>query len=266
MSRNHRNQLFIAALTFAVLAGAVVIDGQARAKSGEAAIYFQNGHHIIDKIVDISSTRLVLETEGHGEFPLRDIWMINFDLDGWNFPAERKRLTTGNHYVFLHNKGVSTGRIVDFSSDRRVFQFESGEEFPIGQISRIYFDKNVPRLLASAAKKAAKKKATKEAAAEAVSDNVWVGTFLRESSPLNPQSLQIILREDGTARMTFDRGGAQELGFNGRWEQIDAGSIRVTVTNQVVSTDTRVNVFGLEKDTLISLSGTLGSNVRLQRR
>ena len=262
MSRNHRNQLFIAALTFAVLAGAVVIDGQARVKSGEAAIYFQNGHHIIDKIVDISSTRLILETEGNGEFPLRDIWMINFDLDGWNFPAERKRLTTGNHYVFLHNKSVSTGRIVDFSSDRRVFQFESGEEFAIGQISRIYFNKSVPRLLATAAKKAAKKKATQEA----VSDNVWVGTFLRESTPLNPQSLQIILREDGTAQMTFDRGGAQENGFNGRWEHIDVGSIRVTVTNQVNAGDTRVNVFGLEKNTLISLSGTLGSNVRLERR
>jgi hypothetical protein len=262
MSGNHKKQLFLAAMTFAFLAGAVFIDGQTQIKNGEATIYFRNGHRIIDKVVDISNTRLVLETEGHGELPLRDIWMINFDHDGWNFPAERKRVATRDHTIILRNKSVSAGRIVDFSSDRRVFQFEGGEEFPIGQIRRIYFDKNVPSLLASAAKKAAKKKA----AEEPVSDNVWVGTFIRPGSLLGVSPLEIVLREDGTAQMTIDRGGAQELGLNGRWEQIDVGSIRVTVTNQVNSADTRVTIFGLEKDTLISLSGALGSNVRLARR
>ncbi len=260
MSKKH---FIIAAMTFVVLAASVFIDGQTRVKNGEATIYFRNGQSIVDKVVDISSTRLVLETEGRGEFPLRDIWMINFDHDGWNFPVERKSIKTGDHTIFLRNKGVSSGRIVDFSSDRRAFQFEGGEEFPIGQIRRIYFDKNVPDVLAAQAKKSAKKAAK---AKEAVSANGWVGTFVRARSPLNPQALEFVLREDGSAQMTYDRGGAQEIGFNGRWEQIDAGSVRVTVTNQVNAGDTRVNIFGLEKNTLISLSGTLGSNVRLERR
>jgi len=64
----------------------------------------------------------------------------------------------------------------------------------------------------------------------------------------------------------LDRGGAREIGFNGRWEQINPGSIRVIVTSQLNPRDLRTMTFGLEKDTLISLSGALGPNVRLQRR
>jgi hypothetical protein len=66
--------------------------------------------------------------------------------------------------------------------------------------------------------------------------------------------------------MTLSRGGAQETGFNGRWEQINAGSIRVIVTNQTNPRDLRTMTFGLEGDTLISLGGALGANARLQRR
>jgi hypothetical protein len=116
-------------------------------RSGAAAIYFKSGDVIIDKIVDISSARLALETENNGEFPLRDLWMINFIDEGWNFPNERNLLETNEHYVFLRSGVVSSGRIVDFSSEQRVFEFETGEKFPIGQVRRIYFAKAVPRSL-----------------------------------------------------------------------------------------------------------------------
>jgi hypothetical protein len=46
----------------------------------------------------------------------------------------------------------------------------------------------------------------------------------------------------------------------------NVGSIRVILTNQVNSNDVRTTEFGLEQDTLISLSGALGANVRLLRR
>jgi hypothetical protein len=139
-----RNRFFIAAVMFAVIAGAVATAGQTRMRSGEAAIFFKSGDSIIDKILDISSARLVLETENNGEFPLRDIWMINFIDDGWDFPGERDQMEPRDHYVFLRNEGVSAGRVVDFSSDRRVFQFEGGEEVPIGQVRRIYFSRTSP--------------------------------------------------------------------------------------------------------------------------
>ncbi|MDH4270512.1 MAG: hypothetical protein OEW18_00900 [Candidatus Aminicenantes bacterium] len=248
-----RNRFFIAAMMLALFAGAVAYAGQTRMRSGEATIFFRSGDSIIDKILDISSERLVLETENNGEFPLRDIWMINFVDDGWDFPAERDRVETRDQYVFLRNDAISAGRIVDFSSERRVFQFESGEEFPIGQVRRLYFAKDVPASLAAKVQAPAQ---------QVVSTNPWVGTFGRGG----PAAVEIILRENHTAQMTLDRAGARELTFNGRWEQINAGSIRVVVTSQVNARDLRTMAFGLEGDTLISLSGSLGKNARLQRR
>jgi len=137
-----KKTIVLAAVAAVCLGGAVF--GQ-RLRSGEAAIYFKSGDLIIDKVVDISSTRLVLETENNGEFPLRDLWMINFVTEEWNFPDERNLIETNDHYVFLRNGDVSSGRIVDFSSEQRVFEFETGEKFPIGQVRRIYFSKTVPR-------------------------------------------------------------------------------------------------------------------------
>jgi len=248
-----KNRFFITAMMLAVVAGAVVFGAQTRMKSGEATIFFKSGDSIIDKILDISSARLVLQTENNGEFPLRDIWMINFIDDGWNFPAERDQMEPRDHYVFLRNEAVSAGRVVDFSSDRRVFQFESGEEFPIAQVRRIYFSKNVPGSLAGKVQGAPQ---------QVVATSPWIGTFGR----MGPAAVEIILREDHTAQMTMGRGAAREMGFNGRWEQINAGSIRLIVTNQVDAKDQRTMTFGLEGDTLISLSGSLGANARLQRR
>jgi hypothetical protein len=88
-------------------------------RGGDAAIYMKSGDLLVDRINDISSARFVLETANNGEIPLRDIWMINFVNEKWDFPDERALLETSDHYVFLKNGSVSTGRIVDFSSDRR---------------------------------------------------------------------------------------------------------------------------------------------------
>jgi hypothetical protein len=130
------------AAAFLLLSG--LVSGQ-RLQPGEVAVFLKSGDRIIDKIVEISSVRLALATERNGEFPLRDLWMINFVNDGRDFPKERNFIETNDHYVFLKNGDVSSGRIVAFSRERRVFQFESGEEFPIGEVQRIYFSKNVPR-------------------------------------------------------------------------------------------------------------------------
>jgi hypothetical protein len=137
-----KKSIFFAFCGLVLIAG--VVFGQ-RLRSGETAIYFKSGDVIVDKIVDISSERLVLETENNGEFPLRDLWMINFVTEEWNFPNERNLIETNDHYVFLKSGDVSSGRIVDFSSEQRVFEFETGEKFPIGQVRRIYFSKTVPR-------------------------------------------------------------------------------------------------------------------------
>jgi len=113
-------------------------------RSGEQCILLKNGDELIRKIVDVSSARLVLELEDGTEIPLRDLWMINFVNTQKDFPREIEQIETAEHYVFLKNGGVSSGKIVDFSSEQRVFEFESGEKFPIGQCRRIYFLKKSP--------------------------------------------------------------------------------------------------------------------------
>jgi hypothetical protein len=134
----------LAAAAIVCLSGVSV--GQ-RLRSDEAAIFFKSGNLVVDKIVEISSAGLVLKTQNNGEFPLRDLWMINFITEEWNFPNERNLIEANEHYVFLKNGDVYSGRIVNFSSDQRVFEFETGDKFPIGQIRRIYFSKNVPRTI-----------------------------------------------------------------------------------------------------------------------
>ncbi len=113
-------------------------------RSGEQCIFLKSGDELIGKIVDVSSARLVLELEDGTEIPLRDLWMINFVNTQKDFPKEIEQIETPEHTVFLKNGGVSSGKIVDFSSEQRVFEFESGEKFPIGQCRRIYFSKTSP--------------------------------------------------------------------------------------------------------------------------
>jgi len=241
----------VTVLVFALVAVAALA-AQTRMRSGEATIFLRSGDSVIDKVIDISSTRLVLETENNGEYPLRDLWMINFINDAWDFPNERNQLNPRDHFVFLRNGGVSVGRIVDFSSERRVFQFESGEEFPIGQVQRIYFSPNVPASLRGGS-----------GGGGGGAASVWVGTFYRDV-PAPP--MEIELRDDGSAQLTIDTVRGRSVVLTGRWTDVDGRSIRVNVQNQVNASDRRTITFGLERDTLISLSGSIGANVRLQRR
>jgi hypothetical protein len=113
-------------------------------EAGKAAIFMRGGEMIVGEVVDISSTRLVLQLKDGREFALDRIWMINFISTGWNFPEERKKLENNEHYLFFKNDQITSGRITDFSSTRRVFQFDTKEEVPIGRVRRIYFTNQLP--------------------------------------------------------------------------------------------------------------------------
>lgn len=113
-------------------------------EAGKAAIFMRGGEMIVGEVVDISSTRLVLQLKDGREYLLDRIWMINFISTGWNFPEERKRLENNEHYLFFKNDQITSGRITDFSSTRRVFQFDTKEEVPIGRVRRIYFTNQLP--------------------------------------------------------------------------------------------------------------------------
>ncbi|MCP2619098.1 hypothetical protein NLC82_06735, partial [Candidatus Aminicenantes bacterium AC-335-A11] len=116
-------------------------------RANESAIFLRNGNMIIGEIVDISSARRVLQLKDGTEIKLTNIWMINFINTKWNFPGERKQIKTADHYFFLKNGSIIYGKIIDFSSNLRVFELDTGEKIKIGAIRRIYFSKRVPNQL-----------------------------------------------------------------------------------------------------------------------
>ena len=181
-------------LSAALLLCAIGASASQALHAGEAAIYKIGGLLIVDRINDISITRHVLETANNGNIPLQNIWMINFVDDKWNFPGERKQVTTNDHFVFMKNGAVSSGRIVDFSSARRWFEFDNGQKFPIGEIRRIYFSKTLPPGLAAQLEK------------EKPVPIPLPATFIGEYERLDSEQVYLLrLKEDKTAEMVVPR-------------------------------------------------------------
>ena len=116
-------------------------------KPNESAIFLRNGNMIMGEIIDISSTRRVLQLKDGTEIKLTNIWMINFINTKWNFPGERKQIKTADHYFFLKNGSIIYGKIIDFSSNLRVFELDTGKKIKINAIRRIYFSEKVPNQL-----------------------------------------------------------------------------------------------------------------------
>jgi len=116
-----------------------------RLPQGTQAIFLKDGESLAGKIVDVVLPQLDFKLEDGKTIPLRDIWMINFESAEWNYPQERNVLETNDHYVFLKNGDIHSGRLSAFSSETKSLVFESGEYFPLVQCRRIYFSKTVPR-------------------------------------------------------------------------------------------------------------------------
>jgi hypothetical protein len=130
------------------LAGVLVWAGLAFAqklKSGEQAFFLKNGDTLIGEIVEMDAEKAALQLKDGTSILLRDIWMINFADEQWNFPNERDLLETNEHYIFLKSGDVTSGRVTAFAADKREFELESGDKFPLASVRRIYFSKNVPR-------------------------------------------------------------------------------------------------------------------------
>jgi hypothetical protein len=116
-----------------------------RLRAGEQALFLKNGEEIVGRIVSFSGPRLTLALADGMEIALRDLWLINFVNEEWNFPQERNLIETSEHYIFLKSGDVAAGRIIDMNGEPRVLEFETGEKFALGQIRRIYFSRTVPR-------------------------------------------------------------------------------------------------------------------------
>jgi hypothetical protein len=130
--------------TVGLLLAAGALRGVENLKPGEAAIFYRNGDMIIDEVLGVSSARHVLELKTVPEISLNNLWMVNFIDTEWFHPKELELVGTNQHHIFLKNGEVYSGRIVRYGLNLACFEFESGEKFPIGQVRRIYFTRNIP--------------------------------------------------------------------------------------------------------------------------
>jgi hypothetical protein len=114
-------------------------------KPGEQAFFLKNGDTLTGAIVEINAEKSAIELKDGTSIPLRDLWMINFANEQWNFPGERDLIETNEHYIFLKSGDVTSGRVTAFAAEKREFELEAGDKFPIASVRRIYFSKSVPR-------------------------------------------------------------------------------------------------------------------------
>lgn len=240
---------------------AAAMSASAQMRNGEAAIFFKSGDVIIDKIIDISSTRLVLETANNGEFPLRELWMINYVNENWNFPNEREQMETNEHYIFLKSGDVISGKIVDFSSEQIVWELETGEKLAPGRIRRIYFSKRVPAGLQDRDNQGGTSGSVTSGGGAM---NAVVGAYRGVG---DSQNVELVLNDNGEARLTQMVNGRRGAAVNGNWSFLKGDTSIVAVNLGSAGSNTTMT-FGRDGNDLIGLNydkNTYG-NLRLRKR
>jgi hypothetical protein len=196
-----------ALLVFLMLFFALALIGKAVEKgsleSGESAIFLKSGERVVGEIVDISSARLVLELKDGRNFALAKIWMINFVNTEWNFPEERGKIRSDEHYLFLRNGDIVSGALADFSSQQRVFELKGGEKIGYGRVQRIYFEKKVPEELLATLHKEEPEKPKKEPERE-----LGPSEKLKSSEELKSINGKYLLRMQGDGNLVaYDSRG-----------------------------------------------------------
>jgi hypothetical protein len=70
----------------------------------------------------------------------KDIWMINFENDQWDFPAERWQLSDKKlDTIVLTSGSITYDMVKGFNQQGGTFQFENIDPLHYSQIKRIYF-------------------------------------------------------------------------------------------------------------------------------
>jgi sRNA-binding regulator protein Hfq len=105
----------------------------------KSVTFLNDGRSLSGTIVDISSRTGMVDYWGNTKIHRNQIWMINYVSKNWNFPKEQRQLSKRADTIFLHNGQVLHARIVDFSSQRRVYEFQNGGKIAESSVKRIYF-------------------------------------------------------------------------------------------------------------------------------
>lgn len=107
--------------------------------AAKSVTFLHDGRSFTGTIYDMSSRTGVVEYYGNTKIHRSNIWMINYGDNRWDHPGERRKLSDRADTIFLRNGQIMSVRIVDFSSRRRVYEFQGGGNVHEGQVLRIYF-------------------------------------------------------------------------------------------------------------------------------
>lgn len=107
--------------------------------AGGSVTFLSDGRIFNGTIIDMSSNTGILDYRDGTKINRNEIWMISYESGEWDFPDERNQLSGRTDTVFLKNGQVLTGRLIDFSSRRFVWEFQGGDEIQEAAIARIYF-------------------------------------------------------------------------------------------------------------------------------
>jgi hypothetical protein len=194
--------------------------GSAQLRRGDAAIYFRDGRVIYDHITGIVTANLIVQTPANGEFPLRQVWLINYMEDQWDYPAEREQMDANEHTIFLRNGNVASGQIVNFLSENEAGRGrpwgyklrKNGQTtiFTPGGIARIYFSNSVPSAFTQNQNQNQNQNVNRNQGrnrnqnqGQNQADNPIVGRF---GAIGNTTASQLQMNADGTARLVMNNG------------------------------------------------------------
>jgi hypothetical protein len=227
------------------LFGATVASAQL--PRGESAIFLKDGQMIIDHVISFSLDKPIVRTRNQ-EFNLRDLWMINFDEERWDYPEERQSMDQGVQYLFLRDGNIIAGQIVSFRKKDDVrrgtpwgFAVKNGAgvvAYPDPNIRRVYFSKAVPQ--------AFRNQGQGQNQGQQQNDNPIVGRY---SSIGNSAALDLQLLANGTARWTAPKGGVIQgtWGFN----RGDTSIVVIRLNGQVGGAEM---TFGRDGNDLVGLN------------
>jgi sRNA-binding regulator protein Hfq len=105
----------------------------------KSVTFMNDGRSLNGTLLDMSSRTGMVEYRGNTKIHRNQIWMINYVGKNWNHPNERNQLSNRADTIFLHNGQVMHARIVDFSSRRRMYEFQNGGKVAESSVKRIYF-------------------------------------------------------------------------------------------------------------------------------
>jgi sRNA-binding regulator protein Hfq len=107
--------------------------------AAQSVTYLKDGRTFTGTLLDMSSRTGMVEYFGNTKIHRSNIWMINYADANWNYPDERQQLSDKADTVFLRNGKRMHVRIVDFSSRRKIYEFQGGGSVHESQVKRIYF-------------------------------------------------------------------------------------------------------------------------------